>query len=494
MKLSLTYKFFFSLLAAVCTAVIGMLFLIQYSFDRGFLNYVNTMEMERLETLAVNLEASYAEQGDWRFLRSNYRLWGEFLEDSLPEDSRTARRHPVTESGRPGEPHRPPEQLRPGRANRPPPPGPPKSPHLFDEHRIVLMDNDRNTIFGPPDHPEAMKVKALEHGTEIIGYLGLIPQQHLINELQLRFVQEQKKTFGIIALTMSILAALLSLPLAKQMVKRLKALAGATHKLTAGHYDTRLDAGAADELGQLTHDFNTLATTLEQNEQLRRQWVGDISHELRTPLAVLRGEIEALQDNVRPATPEALDSLHSEVMRLKRLVDDLFQLSMSDIGALTYRKNDLNLAVLLDEALESFRHEFSKKNISITKDWPDGEDLTLFGDPDRLHQLFDNLLNNSVKYTDPSGQIDLKLTLTDDTATILLQDSAPGVGSSEISKLFDRLYRVECSRNRASGGAGLGLAICKNIVEAHGGTITAEPSRLEGLLIKITLPLAGGGR
>jgi two-component system sensor histidine kinase BaeS len=176
------------------------------------------------------------------------------------------------------------------------------------------------------------------------------------------------------------------------------------------------------------------------------------------------------------------------------LVDDLFQLSMSDIGALTYRKKDLNLTLIMDETMESFRHEFTKKNISITKDWSDEHEFTLFGDPDRLHQLFDNLLNNSVKYTDSGGHIDLKLTWTDDTTTILLQDSAPGVDSTEIKKLFDRLYRVESSRNRASGGAGLGLAICKNIVEAHGGTITAEPSESEGLLIKIKLPLAEGSR
>ncbi len=493
MNLSLTYKFFFTLLAAVCVVAIGMFFLIQYNFDRGFLNYVNTIENQRFDALAANLETSYAEEGDWGFLRSNYRLWGEFLDNSLPEDSRSIRRPNVAETGRPGKPHRPQRQLRPGRVDRPPPLERPESPRLF-EHRVVLMDSDRDTLFGPLDHPEVMKIKDLEHATEIIGYLGLIPQQLLIDDLQLRFVKEQKRTFAVIALAMVFLAAMLSLPLAKKMVKRLKALAGATHQLAAGRYDTRLDAGATDELGQLTNDFNTLANTLEQNEQLRRQWVGDISHELRTPLAVLRGEIEAMQDNIRPATPESLDSLHSEVMRLNRLVDDLFQLSMSDIGALTYRKEELNLTQLLDKAMESFRHEFAGKNISITQDWPDEQECILFGDPDRLHQLFDNLLNNSVKYTDPGGQIDLKLTLTKDTVTILLQDSTPGVNSAEIKKLFDRLYRVESSRNRTSGGAGLGLAICRNIVEAHGGTITAEPSPSGGLLIKIRLPMSGESR
>lgn len=364
-------------------------------------------------------------------------------------------------------------------------------PMLF-EHRIVLMDKNKDILFGPSNQPETMKFTPLKQSSEVVGYLGLIPQQKVIDDLQLRFVEQQKKSFGIIALAMAILAAMLSIPLAKQMVKRLKALAGATHQLAAGHYETRLEAGSVDELGQLTDDFNTLAKTLEHNEQLRHQWFGDISHELRTPLAVLRGEIEALQDGIRPATPEALASLHSEVMRLGRLVDDLFQLSMSDIGALTYRKEELNLSQLLGESVDTIHHEFASKKITITKKWTDENDFILVGDPDRLHQLFDNLLNNSLKYTDPGGKLDISLSLSKDKVTIHFQDSAPGVDFSELHKLFDRLYRVESSRNRTSGGTGLGLAICRNIVEAHDGDIAAESSELGGLLIKIRLPRKGG--
>jgi len=115
----------------------------------------------------------------------------------------------------------------------------------------------------------------------------------------------------------------------------------------------------------------------------------------------------------------------------------------------------------------------------------------LFGDPGRLQQLFENLLSNSLKYTDPGGKLDIGLEMTDNMVTIIWQDSAPGVGPAQIKRLFDRLYRVESSRSRASGGAGLGLAICKNIVEAHEGTIETEPSGLGGVLIKIRLPLAG---
>jgi len=493
MKLSLTTKFFLNLLAAIGIVVVAMVCLIQYSFDRGFLDYVNTIELKRLKTVAESLENAYGENGDWGFLRNNPRILMVFLRDSMPEDSSPSDPKGFPENGRRGRPDGPPEppgSFKPDMANRPPPRNAPEASQLF-EHRIVLMDGKENTLFGPPDHPAHMKTIDLKYKHEPVGYLGLIPVQHLTENLQLRFVEKQKKAFVIIALLTAFVAILLSLPLARQMVKRIKALVIATHRLTAGHYDTRLPVGAKDELGRLIRDFNTLANTLAQNEQMRRRFVGDISHELRTPLAVLRGEIEALQDNVRTATPETLSSLHAEVMQLDRLVGDLFQLSLSDMGALTYRKENLDLASFLSEIVESFKTGFSEKGISVTLNRPPEGDFRLFGDPGRLQQLFENLLSNSLKYTDPGGQLHLGLEMSDDVLTIICKDSAPGVGPEEIEKLFDRLYRVESSRNRASGGAGLGLAICKKIVEAHEGTIVAEPSDLGGVSIKIELPAAG---
>ena len=179
-------------------------------------------------------------------------------------------------------------------------------------------------------------------------------------------------------------------------------------------------------------------------------------------------------------------------MQLDRLVGDLFQLSLSDMGALTYRKENLDLASLLDETVESFRTRFSEKAISIILNRPPEGEFKLFGDPGRLQQLFENLLSNSLKYTDHGGQVHIELERTEHMLTITWQDSAPGVGPTERERLFERLYRVETSRNRALGGAGLGLAICKKIVEAHEGTIVAESSDLGGVLFKIDLPPAGG--
>ncbi len=291
------------------------------------------------------------------------------------------------------------------------------------------------------------------------------------------------------ALGMVLVVVIFSIPLAKRLVQPIKAMAAATHDLALGKYTVRVPISSTDELGQLARDFNEMALTLEKNEKARRQWVADISHELRTPLAVLRGEIEALLEGVRSTTPKAIRPLHAEVLRLHRLVEDLYQLALSDLGTLTYHKENLNLAEVLRDSIEPYRAEFTRKSIKLSADISQVLEFTVFADRERLHQLLANLLDNSLKYTESGGDFVICLACHNGKATIDFEDSAPRVQEEEMDRLFDRLYRVEGSRSRATGGAGLGLAICRNIVEAHDGTIAAYPSPLGGVLIKVTLPV-----
>ena len=232
-----------------------------------------------------------------------------------------------------------------------------------------------------------------------------------------------------------------------------------------------------------------MAAALEQSELARRRWVADISHELRTPLAVLRGELEALQDGIRPLNPEAIDSLFGDVMRLNRLTEDLYQLSLSDQGALSYRKTDVDPVKLLNEDLSALKPEFQNKQITITLTNNLPGPISLYADPDRLSQLYRNLLTNSANYTDNKGRLDITISREADKLVLNFSDSEPGVPELELPRLFDRFYRAESSRNRHHGGAGLGLALCSNIVEAHNGTIQAHTSPLKGLAIRIELPM-----
>ena len=206
---------------------------------------------------------------------------------------------------------------------------------------------------------------------------------------------------------------------------------------------------------------------------------------------MLRGEIEALLEGIRNITPDAIHSLHAETLRLHHLVDDLYQLALSDLGTLTYRKEDINLAEVLKDSVESYNVKIVRKDIKLTINISQGSNILVFADAERLHQLFTSLIDNSLKYTDAGGELIIRLTC-DAQAMLDFEDSAPGVPEGALDRLFDRLYRVEGSRNRSSGGAGLGMAICRSIVEAHEGTISAHLSPLGGVLIRVTIPVAGG--
>ncbi|OEU73642.1 MAG: hypothetical protein BA869_08280 [Desulfuromonadales bacterium C00003107] len=481
MKISIKYRLFLAFLLATCTLVGCMFLIMQISFNRGFLHYINNIEQARLSQLGDNLQNAYGSHGNWEFLRDNPAAWFRLLADTLPEDLPHPR--PLRKREQRLAKEAALEAWPPRRMMR-------QSPHQF-ERRVVLLDTDQEQIFGPHRYRLKSAPKPLTVGGKTIGYLDLLPPKNIVNPLQQQFVQKQRRSFAVIALIMAAAAALLSIPLAQRLVQRITNLAAATHLLTAGQYDTRVPAGTSDELDQFAQDFNSLAQTLEKNQQLRRQWVADISHELRTPLAVLRGEIEALQDGVRPQSPQSLTMLHDEVMHLNRLVEDLYQLSLADINALSYRKEPADLGETLRQAIEPFRGEFADRGIQLACAIPAEAPLPILADSRRLHQLFSNLLENSLRYTEEGGKLQVRATQNAGRIAIHFEDTAPGVPEDKMEYLFDRLFRVENSRSRRTGGAGLGLAMCKNIVEAHDGTINARPSPLGGLWIEIVLPLQG---
>lgn len=354
---------------------------------------------------------------------------------------------------------------------------------------MLLLDADKEPLSGNVQPEEALKMTPIVVDGATVGYLAMRPIPPMGEAREMHFSERQAHAFMLIALITMVVSILLALPVSRQLVKPIRALSEATRKLAAGSYDTRIDVGSRDELGQLARDFNSLAKTLGQNEVSRRQWIADISHELRTPLSILQGEIEAMQDGLRPCTPERLAALHGETLNLARLVNDLYELSLSDIGALSYQKQRLDLRTLLETSLQAHRDEFAGKNIALEFSADPGLEARVFGDPDRLQQLFLNLLGNSLRYTDPGGKVAVSLAVRDGHAVIDVQDSAPGVAEEHLPRLFERLYRVDPSRSRETGGAGLGLAICRNIVEAHDGRIDARASNLGGLWVQLVLPL-----
>ena len=463
MKISITYRLFLTILTATGLAILSLLLIMQWSINRGFFQYLGKMGQARLEQVVIDLGGVYAEKKSWDFLKTTL-LWEPGEVKTLPalEASPRAVNAPAAPSS----------DAQPGN-------GP-----------LIVLDANRKTVFGSYPTDEDVNFLPIVANGKVVGFAGLLSPKHFLHPVQIQFLSQQKLALAFAAAGMVFVVLLISMPLARRLVKPIRAMAQATHDISSGKYTTRISLASSDELGQLARDFNNMALTLEKHEKDRRQWIADISHELRTPIAILRGEIEALLDGIRSVTPETIRSLHAEVLRLNRLVEDLYLLSLYDIGALTFRKENLDLVEALGDSLESYKAEFTRKGIALTNDVPEDKEVAVFADRERLNQLFANLFENSLRYTTTGGSLAVGLAQSEEQVIVELQDSAPGVPEKDLNRLFERLYRVEGSRSRTSGGAGLGLAICKNIVEAHEGTISAHQSQLGGLLIRITLPIS----
>lgn len=473
----ITSKLFLTILFSCALVAIAVAAGMRYSFNQGFLGYLNQQELQRIEVLAPNLAQAYQEEGSWDFLRDNPRAWFGLLRGQahrpLPEGERgqsSSRRHDRA-------------------GGRPPPPALPESDLTGLQLRISLLDREKQRIVGNLHSRSNAIIRPVTVDGITVGWLALVPFQQVSTGAALRFQEQQLKTSWIVAGLALMLAGVVAWLLARMILAPLKRVAASTHRLAQGDYQARVTVSSSDELGQLSENFNQLARTLEKNEQLRRDFMADVSHELRTPLAVLKGEIEALEDGVRPLTVAGMRSLQAEVSTLGKLIDDLYELSLSDAGALSYRFQRINLLALLEEVQQMYAERFADAGLGLTTVLAMQAPIFVRADPDRMRQLFSNLLENTLRYTQAPGQLRIRGSQAGDRLILDFEDSAPSVEAAVLPRLFERFYRVEHSRSRATGGAGLGLAICRNIVEAHQGTISASPSSLGGITIRLDLPL-----
>ncbi|MRW91480.1 sensor histidine kinase efflux regulator BaeS [Duganella sp. FT80W] len=462
-RLRITSKLFLAILLCCAVIAVAMTVASMASFGRGFIGYLNEQEAQRIASLQPTLSKAYLEHGTWNFLRDNPRAWFSLLEpDSAPEQPDNGLPQPrrrVVEADLTGL-----------------------------NMRVSLLDAQRRLVIGNPLISSFAAFHPISVNGATVGWVALMPFQEVTTGAGKRFQQQQQQANWIIAAIGIALAAVAGWLLSRMILAPVKRLAAATHRLASGDYSTRVAPGAQDELGELAQDFNQLALTLDKNESLRRDFMSDVSHELRTPLAVLRGELEAIEDGVRPLSMAGVQSLKAEVATLGKLVDDLYALSLADAGALSYRMQPLNVVELLRVLLSAFEPRFSAREIRVSL--TAGEQPECEGDADRLRQLFNNLLENSLRYTDAGGELRVTATVAGGQLQLDFSDSKPGVPDHQLALMFERFYRADPSRNRSTGGAGLGLAISRNIVEAHQGRITAQASPLGGICISVTLPLA----
>jgi two-component system sensor histidine kinase BaeS len=273
------------------------------------------------------------------------------------------------------------------------------------------------------------------------------------------------------ALAAGLLALVAAVFVARRMAAPLAALADAAGRLERGERGIRLESGSGDELGRVTHAFNSLVAGLERQEAWRRNMVADVAHDLRTPVAVLRSRLEAMQDGLMPADAAGLAALHREAMRLGRLVEDLRTLSLAEGGGLNLKPVPTRLAPLLAQVVEDHaaRSSAGASELRLGEIPPE---LEASLDPAATTRILDNLLENAVRYA-PGALVEVGAEAAPDGLRVVVRDHGPGLSDEALARAFERFYRSDRARNRESGGSGLGLAIARALAEAQGARLEA---------------------
>ncbi|GGB73287.1 ATP-binding protein [Shewanella inventionis] len=500
--MQISQKLFLAFVGLTSIVLIATLSLARWSFDQGFLDYINSLEQERLASLSEDLLTLYAasspqpiEEGEslitWHAVSQNtlnQAILAHSPQPRIPRDTnaegvnmppRSANRAPerLPEQARQG-PRSPPPHLRPPVANKHRG-GPPTGLYSAEEQYIAgtVIDKKANSISYP-----------LVYNQQVVGYILSNPIREIESSSATAFAKQQRWTSLAIGLVCLLLASALAWWLARFLLVPVNQVMLGVSYLSKGDYDQRLaDNKRADELGMLMTNIDHLAMTLAKNRSAKNRWLADISHELRTPLSILCGEIDSIKAGIRPFDHVQLTSIEQEVLRMKHLVDDLYELSLSDVGGLRYHLKSVNISESLETTLTSITATIQDKGLTLTKQITPM--LFVSADVRRLEQLFINLLMNAMAYTDSPGEINVQLIHKANMIYLIINDTKPSASEAECECLFEPLYRQDSARTRRGSGAGLGLTICKNIVEAHNGSISAAPSNMGGLCIKVQLPL-----
>ena len=274
--------------------------------------------------------------------------------------------------------------------------------------------------------------------------------------------------------------------IARVVSNPVRRLTEASHQLAGGRLDVRVPAAGRGELARLSASFNAMAEAVQHSEERQRRLVADVAHELRTPLSNLRGYLEGLSDGVVEPSRELFASLHEETLLQRRILDDLQVLALAEAGDLRYTRGPVDLAELVAVGATAHRAVAAEAGIALTVDVP--PPVWIEADPERLRQVLGNLLTNAVRYTDTGGHVLVRVRAQDGEALLTVRDTGVGMSPAELTRVFDRFWRADPARQRATGGTGLGLTIAQRIVRDHAGRIgvTSEPGT--GTTFTVHLP------
>ncbi len=310
------------------------------------------------------------------------------------------------------------------------------------------------------------------------------------NRAQEQFFQAASLALGLGAAGGAIAAILLGIFLARTITRPVTALTGAAQKMAKGNLGQTVNVHSSDEVGELATAFNQMSTELARADQTRRQMTADIAHELRNPLTVIGGYLDAMRAGDLQPTPARLEAVDQEIQNLEHLVDDLRTLSLADAGALVLNRQPLAPRELLNRLAARYAQQAAQKNIELTQQAP-AELPEIYVDEARINQVLSNLVTNALRHTPPQGRVRLSAQAVDGKIEFSVADTGEGIQPEDLAHVFERFYRGDKSRYGGNGELGLGLAIAKAFVHAHGGKIWADSTPGKGTTFVVELPIMG---
>jgi two-component system OmpR family sensor kinase/two-component system sensor histidine kinase BaeS len=375
---------------------------------------------------------------------------------------------------------------------------------LADERGVIVADSASSSTGTTLNRADlAAGIPVLVDGRQVGTLLAVLAAADPATPVG-DFLRDVNRSTWLAGLAAGGLALALGLLLFRQIVAPVRAVTLAAQRIAAGQLDQRVPVTSRDEIGQLASAFNQMADVLAQDRQLRRNMIADIAHELRTPLSIIQGNLEAMLDGVLPTTAQELASLHDETALLARLVADLRLLSLAEAGQLKLERAETDLGELVSKVVERMRPQAEAGGVDLATDVAPGLP-PVDADADRISQVIGNLVSNALRYTPARGRVAVRAFALETTAdgrrrtaaaavsgrrsaVVEVADTGIGITPEDLPHVFDRFYRADKSRTRASGGSGIGLAIVKQLVEAHGGRAWAESEPGKGSRFSFTLP------
>ncbi|MGC9397442.1 MAG: ATP-binding protein [Anaerolineae bacterium] len=448
--------------AVILIAVLTVALLVGQRAVSDFRSY-NTLYTNRAQTLAQDLAAYYTEHDSW---------------EGLQEHLTTLVAFPGRRSGRGGM-----------AGNTP------GGPAMWDfrvanaDGRIIADSDARPS--GQLTTAEQQRALPINLGDDVIGYL--LPGREamgaaMMDEPAQRYLDQLRGALLLGGLAAFVSAMLLAGLLTRGIVAPVRRLTRAAQAVADGDLDARAPVKGRDEIGELAQTFNSMAASLQRAEQARRAQTADIAHELRNPLSVLQGTLEALADGVYDPTPDNIEPALDQVRTLNRLVGDLRTLALADAGELRLECQPVDVVALLEHAVEAYRESFAEREMRLAYT-PAMQPLTVYADYERLTQVVGNILSNAVRYASAAGgTVQITARIAQAGVEVAIADNGPGVPDADLPHIFERFWRGDPSRSRATGGSGLGLAIARHIILAHSGRIWAEPTPGGGLTVAFWLP------